>query len=74
VNITWSNVTLNSDKWVCVRLAHENENEIVIIDLDEPSNIQRHKATAEAAIMHPEQGIIALKGTLLTANSKLIFA
>ena len=50
-----------------MRQTHEGSNHIFIVDLDDPAKLQRHKITAESAIMHLDQPIIAVKGVKISA-------
>lgn len=38
------------------------QNQVVIIDLSDSNNVLRRPISAESAIMHPHQKILALKG------------
>ncbi|WPT18138.1 Clathrin heavy chain 1 [Picochlorum sp. SENEW3] len=59
-SITFANVTLESDKYVCVRETSP-QNQLVIVDLSNPSSPQRRPISADSAIMNPKSQIIALK-------------
>lgn len=39
------------------------QNQVIIVDLADANNVIRRPITADSAIMHPHQKIIALKGT-----------
>ena len=54
-------MTFESDKFICVREKVGEANQVVIVDLNDPSNLVRRPISADAAIMHPIQKIIALK-------------
>lgn len=56
----FATLTLESEKYICVREQVGDKNEVVIIDLA-TKNIDRKPISADSAIMHPEQNIIALK-------------
>ncbi|KDD74078.1 hypothetical protein H632_c1591p0, partial [Helicosporidium sp. ATCC 50920] len=62
-SITFTNVTLESDKYLCVRETTPT-NQLTILDLSNPSAPQRRPITAESAIMNPDSQIIALKATV----------
>jgi clathrin heavy chain len=40
------------------------QNQVVIVDLADANNVIRRPITADSAIMHPKDKIIALKGML----------
>lgn len=56
---------MESDKFICVREKVGEQNQVVIIDLNDPANVMRRPITADSAIMNPISKVIALKGTLL---------
>ncbi|WFD44415.1 Clathrin heavy chain [Malassezia psittaci] len=60
-NITFANVTLESEKFVCVRENGANGNQVTILDLNNVQNVIRRPMSADSAIMNPEQKILALK-------------
>ena len=60
--ITFVNVTMESDKFVCVRETGAN-NSVVIIDMAQPNTPLRRPITADSALMNPESKIIALKAS-----------
>ena len=55
-------MTLESDHFICVREKVNEQNQVVIVDLADANNIMRRPITADSAIMHPKQKILALKG------------
>ena len=55
-------LTLESDHFICVREKINEQNQVVIIDLADANNVLRRPITADSAIMHPHQKILALKG------------
>lgn len=59
--ITFTNVTMESDKFICVRETSP-QNSVVIIDMSMPMQPLRRPITADSAIMHPNSKILALKG------------
>ena len=61
-NISFSNLTMESDKFICVREKVGETSQVVIIDLNDTSNPIRRPITADSAIMHPTSKVIALKG------------
>lgn len=59
-SISLGNVTLESDKFVCVRDQQGADTSILIVDLKARTST-RHKMGADNAIMNPESRILALK-------------
>ena len=59
-SITFANVTMESDKYICVRETSP-QNQLLIVDLSQPSAPQRRPISADSAIMNPKNQIIALK-------------
>lgn len=55
-------LTLESDHFICVREKVNEQNQVVIVDLADANNVLRRPITADSAIMHPHQKILALKG------------
>jgi clathrin heavy chain len=55
-------LTLESDHFICVREKVGEQNQVVIVDLADANNVIRRPITADSAIMHPKEKIIALKG------------
>ena len=53
---------MESDKFICVREKVGEQNQVVIIEMSNPSNPTRRPMAADSAIMHPTAKIIALKG------------
>eukprot|EP01006_Ploeotia_vitrea_P036085 TRINITY_DN65965_c0_g1_i1.p1 TRINITY_DN65965_c0_g1~~TRINITY_DN65965_c0_g1_i1.p1 ORF type:complete len:1680 (-),score=269.82 TRINITY_DN65965_c0_g1_i1:136-5175(-) len=63
--INFKTLTMESDKFVCVRDTTGDQNSIVIVDVPTKQN-NRHKMAAESAIMNPVSKVLALKaGTTL---------
>lgn len=56
-------LTFESDHFICVREKVNEQNQVVIIDLTDANNVLRRPISADSAIMHPKQKILALKGT-----------
>ncbi|KAG9018769.1 hypothetical protein FRB90_009773 [Tulasnella sp. 427] len=54
-------LTLESDHFICVREKVGEQNQVIIVDLADANNVMRRPITADSAIMHPQQKIIALK-------------
>lgn len=57
---------MESEKYICVRDQVGEERNVVIIDLQNPSNVVRRPIAADSALMNPVHNILALKGTLLS--------
>ncbi|XP_041585072.1 clathrin heavy chain 2-like isoform X2 [Vulpes lagopus] len=61
-NIGFSTLTMESDKFICVREKVGEQTQVVIIDMSEPMVPIRRPISAESAIMNPASKVIALKG------------
>ena len=55
-------LTLESEKYICIREEAEGSAQVVVVELQNNNNIIRRPMKAEAAIMNPQLNIIALKG------------
>lgn len=53
---------MESDKFICVREKVGEASQVVIIDLNDPTNPIRRPISADSAIMNPASKVIALKG------------
>ncbi|KAI8807650.1 hypothetical protein BJ742DRAFT_811431 [Cladochytrium replicatum] len=60
-NIGFNTLTMESDKFICVREKVGEQNQVVIVDMSDPNNLTRRPITADSAIMNPNAKIIALK-------------
>ncbi|KAJ3481158.1 hypothetical protein NLI96_g7849 [Meripilus lineatus] len=60
-SISFQTLTLESDHFICVREKVNETNQVVIVDLADANNLIRRPITADSAIMHPHQKILALK-------------
>eukprot|EP00118_Oscarella_pearsei_P024527 m.306251 g.306251 ORF g.306251 m.306251 type:complete len:1689 (+) comp41084_c0_seq1:100-5166(+) len=60
-NIGFASLTLESDKFICVREKVGDQSQVVIIDLANPSSPTRRPISADSAIMNPTSRVIALK-------------
>ncbi|KAG4966379.1 hypothetical protein JHK82_040561 [Glycine max] len=58
--ITFTHVTMESDKYICVRETGP-QNSVVIIDMSMPMQPLRRPITADSALMNPNSRILALK-------------
>lgn len=60
--ISFSNLTLESAKYICIReTTQPDKNAVVIIDMAQPTQPVRRSITADSAIMCPDQNVLALK-------------
>jgi clathrin heavy chain len=59
--ISFSSLTMESEKYICVREEVNGQVQVVIIDMATPTEPQRRPITAESAIMNPVSKVIALK-------------
>ena len=55
---------MESEKYICIREKVGEANNVVILDLADPSNFMKRPITADSAIMHPTTKVIALRGTV----------
>ena len=55
-------LTMESDKFICVREKVGETAQVIIIDLADASNPIRRPITSDSAIMNPASKIIALRG------------
>uniref|UniRef100_A0A2K6FRV2 Clathrin heavy chain n=1 Tax=Propithecus coquereli TaxID=379532 RepID=A0A2K6FRV2_PROCO len=60
-NIGFSTLTMESDKFICVREKVGEQAQVVIIDMSDPMAPVRRPISAEGAIMNPASKVIALK-------------
>ncbi|KAI0065620.1 clathrin heavy chain [Artomyces pyxidatus] len=60
-SISFQTLTLESDHFICIREKVNEQNQVVIIDLADANNVMRRPISADSAIMHPVQKILALK-------------
>lgn len=61
-SISFSTLTMESDKFICVREKVGDTNQVVIIDMNDANNPIRRPISADSAIMNPASKVIALKG------------
>lgn len=61
-SISFSTLTMESDKFICVREKVGETNQVVIIDMNDSNNPIRRPISADSAIMNPASKVIALKG------------
>eukprot|EP00041_Stephanoeca_diplocostata_P026406 m.712062 g.712062 ORF g.712062 m.712062 type:complete len:1677 (+) comp22957_c0_seq1:116-5146(+) len=72
-NVSFNNVTMESEKYICVREDGGAGAEVVIVETANPGTPERRKIGADSAIMNPVTKIIALKAgkTLQIFNLEL---
>ncbi|XP_063368613.1 clathrin heavy chain [Cydia amplana] len=61
-SISFNTLTMESDKFICIREKVGENAEVVIIDMADPTNPIRRPISADSAIMNPASKVIALKG------------
>jgi len=60
-NISFNSLTMESDKFICVREKVGDSAQVVIIDMANPNTPIRRPISADSAIMNPTSKVIALK-------------
>lgn len=65
--IGFATLTMSSDRYICVR----DDKQVVIVDLNDANNVLRRPISAESAIMHPKEQLIALRGPYSSLPSPL---
>jgi len=60
--VSFNTLTMESDKFICVREKVGETSQVVIIDMADPNNPIRRPISADSAIMNPASKVIALKG------------
>lgn len=60
-SISFTNLTMESDKFICVRERVGETAQVVIIDMNDAQNPIRRPISADSAIMNPASKVIALK-------------
>lgn len=61
-SVSFNTLTMESDKFICVREKVGEAAQVVIIDLNDATNPIRRPISADSAIMNPASKVIALKG------------
>ena len=61
--IAFTNVTMESEKFICVRETGAT-NSVVIIDMANPLSPQKRPITADSALMNPVSKVLALKAAV----------
>lgn len=72
--IGFATLTMESDKFICVREKVGESAQVVIVDMATPNNPIRRPISADSAIMNPASRVIALKGNPLQLNWQFLFA
>ena len=70
--IGFATLTMESDKFICVREKVGETAQVIIIDLADSANPIRRPITADSAIMNPASKVIALKGKTMTAHVNVL--
>ncbi|VDD80563.1 unnamed protein product [Mesocestoides corti] len=60
-SIGFNTLTMESDKFICVREKTGDSQYVVVIDMNEPNNPTRRPITADSIIMNPVSKVMALK-------------
>ena len=60
-NVGFNTLTMESDKFICVREKVGDTAQVVIIDMNDSANPIRRPISADSAIMNPASKVIALK-------------
>lgn len=68
-SISFKTLTMESDKYICVREKVGETAHVVIIDMNDPTNPIRRPISADSAIMNPASKVIALKGKAGTGDN-----
>ncbi|XP_075542803.1 clathrin heavy chain [Dermacentor variabilis] len=62
-NVGFNTLTMESDKFICVREKVGDAAQVVIVDMANPTNPIRRPISADSAIMNPASRVIALKAS-----------
>ncbi|POW02753.1 hypothetical protein PSHT_11983 [Puccinia striiformis] len=57
-SIGFNTLTMESERYVCVREEVNGTKQVIIIDLSDANNVMRRPISAESAIMHPVQKVM----------------
>ncbi|KAI7870822.1 hypothetical protein BDF14DRAFT_1879064 [Spinellus fusiger] len=60
-SIGFNTLTMESERFICVREVVNDNNQVVIIDMEDDNSISRRPITADSVIMHPTTKVMALK-------------
>lgn len=70
-SIGFNTLTMESDKFICVRENVGDASQVVIIDMNNPTSPTRHQITADSIIMNPISKVLALKSDNLLQLSNI---
>ncbi|CDH57977.1 clathrin heavy chain 1 [Lichtheimia corymbifera JMRC:FSU:9682] len=62
-SIGFTTLTMESDRFICVREQQNNQPQVVIIDMANQNEVMRRPSQADSVIMHPTAKIMALKAS-----------
>ncbi|KAJ1976207.1 Clathrin heavy chain [Dimargaris verticillata] len=62
-SMSFNNLTMQSDKYICIREKTGDKNNVAIVDLANVNNFMRRPISADSALMNPSSYIIALKSS-----------
>lgn len=65
-SVTFNSLTMESDKFICIREKVGDASHVVIIDLNDVNSPIKRPISADSAIMNPASKVIALKGKAAT--------
>lgn len=68
--IGFTTLTMESERFICVKEVVNGQSQVVIIDLT-TNEVNRRPISADSVIMHPKVKVMALKGTRM--NKKRIY-
>ncbi|KAL7060518.1 hypothetical protein AAHC03_09135 [Spirometra sp. Aus1] len=60
-SIGFNTLTMESDKFICVREKVDDAHQVVVIDMNDPTHPTRRPITADSIIMNPVTKVMALK-------------
>lgn len=63
--IGFTTLTMESERFICVKEVVNGQNQVVIIDLT-TNEVNRRPISADSVIMHPKVKVMALKGTRMS--------
>lgn len=68
-SIGFNTLTMESDRWICVReKVGDGAAQVIIVDLEDPDALMKRPISADSAIMHPDKRVIALKGMFVVTR------
>lgn len=63
--IGFTTLTMESERFICVKEVVNGQSQVVIIDLT-TNEVNRRPISADSVIMHPKVKVMALKGTRMS--------